>query len=367
MVDLRKLEDVSKRLGEVVLDPLMWPVLMEEICMAVGARGAAMLQSDVRTEDIPRTVSVAEYFDNYFENKFHVADIRAARGVPLLQTKTDVVTDTDLFRSEAEMIRDPLYANLAEYGLRWFAAIGFRAGPALWGLTIQRTPQEGMFDPGEVAVLSQLSRRLTEAATLSTAIGRATITSITNALDLIQRPALAVDRLGGVLGINSKADGYLGREILIRNGRLTLLDKDASSELTKLIDQLKDTTDFEAAQLAPVVVRRAAKRPLVVQPLPVPPASRSPFLGARAILVLKDLETDAAFNQDLIAKVFELTPAQARLAIRLAGGSSVEEAALESGVALETARSHLKAIFNKTETHRQGELVALLNKVSALG
>ena len=99
----------------------------------------------------------------------------------------------------------------------------------------------------------------------------------------------------------------------------------------------------------------------------VRPASRSPFLGARAILVLKDLETDAAFNQDLIAKVFELTPAQARLAIRLAGGSSVEEAALESGVALETARSHLKAIFNKTETHRQGELVALLNKVSALG
>ena len=83
--------------------------------------------------------------------------------------------------------------------------------------------------------------------------------------------------------------------------------------------------------------------------------------------MLKDLETDAAFNQDMIAKVFELTPAQARLAIRLAGGSSVEEAALESGVALETARSHLKAIFNKTETHRQGELVALLNKVSALG
>jgi hypothetical protein len=57
-----KLEDVSHRLGEAVLDPLMWPVLMEDICTAVGAKGAALLQSDVRTEDIPRTAGVTEFF-----------------------------------------------------------------------------------------------------------------------------------------------------------------------------------------------------------------------------------------------------------------------------------------------------------------
>jgi DNA-binding CsgD family transcriptional regulator len=119
--------------------------------------------------------------------------------------------------------------------------------------------------------------------------------------------------------------------------------------------------------LAPVVVRRPAKRPLVVQPLPVPPAARNPFLGARAVLVLQDLEVDASFNQDLMMRAFRLTPAQARLAAKMAAGTSLEEAAIELGMALETARSHLKATFNKTETHRQGELVALLNKASAPG
>lgn len=81
MVDLRKLDDVTARLGELVLDPARWPTFMDEVCAAVGATGAAMLQSDVRTEDIPRTESVDDYFTRvYFPNNLHLTDIRAARG-----------------------------------------------------------------------------------------------------------------------------------------------------------------------------------------------------------------------------------------------------------------------------------------------
>jgi DNA-binding CsgD family transcriptional regulator len=82
------------------------------------------------------------------------------------------------------------------------------------------------------------------------------------------------------------------------------------------------------------------------------------------VLVLNDLEGTATVNPDMLGKVFELTPAQANLAGKLATGSSMETAAAELGVTVETARSHLKAIFNRTGTHRQGELVALLNRLS---
>jgi DNA-binding CsgD family transcriptional regulator len=364
LFDVRKLEDAGKRLGDAVLDPLVWTELMEEICQAADAKGAAMLQSDVRTEDIPRTEAVSEYIDNYFHHKFHVADVRAARGVPLLQAGAGVVTDADLFKSEAEMMRDPLYANLAGYGLKWFAAVGFRAGPALWGLSLQRTPKEGMFERDEVKALSQLSRRLTEVATLSNAVGRTAILSVTNALDLVQRPALALDRHGRLLGANRKMEAYVGREILVRNNRLVLHDSRADSELSEVIDRLKETSDVQACRLDAIIVRREGRRPLVLKALPVPPAARSPFLGARAVLVLNDLEGTAAVNPDMFGKVFELTPAQAKLAGKLATGSSMETAAAEMGVTVETARSHLKAIFNRTGTHRQGELVALLNRLS---
>ena len=54
MVDVHRLDDVTARLGDVILDPATWPSFMDEVCAAVGATGAAMLQSDIRTEDIPR-------------------------------------------------------------------------------------------------------------------------------------------------------------------------------------------------------------------------------------------------------------------------------------------------------------------------
>jgi DNA-binding CsgD family transcriptional regulator len=364
VIDLRKLDEVTARLGDVVLDPAGWPSFMDEVCAAVGATGAAMLQSDIRTEDIPRTDSISDYFTRtYFPSNLHLTDIRAARGVPRLLAGTDVITDADLFESEAEMLRDPLYATLGEFGLKWFAGVGFRAGSALWALTIQRSPQEGMFDTDEVKALSKVSVRLTEAATLSTVVGRSAITGITNALDLIQIATIAVGRFGTVIGMNSQADACLGQELTIRNNRLMLRDRQANAELTRLIDQLDHTSDLLTMPSSPIVMRRIDKRPIVIHMQPVPPAARTPFLGARAILLIRDLENNAAFDPNLLATTFELTPAQARLAVRLARGDSVEEAAQQAGVAVATARNQLKAIFQKTGTHRQAELVALLHRV----
>jgi DNA-binding CsgD family transcriptional regulator len=364
VIDLCKLDEVTARLGDVVLDPTGWPSFMDEVCTTVGATGAAMLQSDIRTEDIPRTDSISDYFTRtYFPSNLHLTDIRAARGVPLMLAGTDVITDADLFESETEMLRDPLYATLGEVGLKWFAGVGFRAGPHLWALTIQRSPQEGMFDPDEVKALARMSARLTEAATLSTVVGRSAITGVTNALELIQIAAIAVGRFGAIIGMNSQADACLGHELTIRNNRLMLRDRQANADLTRLIDQLCHTSDMSTLPSSPIVMRRIDKRPIVIQMQPVPPAARTPFLGARAILLIRDLESNIAFDQNLLAATFELTPAQARLAVRLARGDSVEEAAQEAGVAVSTARNQLKAIFQRTGTHRQAELVALLHKV----
>ena len=48
------------------------------------------------------------------------------------------------------------------------------------------------------------------------------------------------------------------------------------------------------------------------------------------------------------------------VATALTEGRSLEEIANERGVTMATARTHLKRIFAKTTTKRQGELVAML-------
>lgn len=61
-----------------------------------------------------------------------------------------------------------------------------------------------------------------------------------------------------------------------------------------------------------------------------------------------------------VAQIFGLSQAEARLAVRLAGGASLEKAVLHMGISIHTARSQLKSIFSKTGCRRQAELVALL-------
>lgn len=126
---------------------------------------------------------------------------------------------------------------------------------------------------------------------------------------------------------------------------------------------MRTASDVDALGVAPIVVRRAGKPPIVVRVLPVDGAARSPFLGARAILILSGFDEGEAEQLTMLRQAFRLTRSEARITLCLAGGKSLEEVAQEMGVAHETARSHLKAIFRKTDTHRQGELIALVSRL----
>ncbi|MBA2400398.1 MAG: helix-turn-helix transcriptional regulator [Bradyrhizobium sp.] len=363
-VDVGRLQSISNRLGDAVLDPAQWPVLMQDICSASGAMGACLLQSDVRTPDVPMTDSVREFFKTYFDDRYNENDIRAERAVPLLLEGRQIVSDQDIFTSETEMLRDPLYAHLNSFGLRWFAAVGFFAGPALWGFSIQRTIGEGAFEESEKTALANLSQRLTETATLSTSVGRVVLSNVTNALGFIKRPAIALDRLGSVLEINPLAEALLGGgDINMVGQRLVLRDRRTQAAFNTFLDRLRAASDLDALGVAPIVIRRDGRLPVVIRVLPVDGAARSPFLGARAILIFSGSDGGEAEQLAMLHQAFLLTPSEARIAVCLAGGKSLEEAAQEMAIAQETARSHLKSVFRKTGTHRQGELVALVGRL----
>jgi DNA-binding CsgD family transcriptional regulator len=352
-----------RNLGEAVVDPSAWPRVMEEISAACGATGAALLQTDIRTPDIPRTASVDDCFKHYFAMGWPTRDTRAERSVPLLLRGQAVVTDQDIVTPE-EMHRLDFYNECAlPFGVPWFAGIGLRAGPALWAMVILRSWRQGPFEPREVRLLAALAPRLTETATLSKAVGRAALVGVSNALDLVGRPALVLDRLGCVLDANAGTDEIFDDEVFVRNRRLTVRDQRASVALDSLIQQMRTTPDAAPLVVSPIVVRRAAKPPLVIRVLPVDGPARTPFLGARALLVFADLQARSGPQPAMLAQTFGLSPAESKLASLLATGTSIEQAAEELGLARATVRNQLQAIFAKTATHRQSELVALLSRL----
>jgi len=335
--DPGRLLRAKTRLGDAAIDPAIWPEIMQEICSAVGSVGAALLQSDVRTPDIPATAGVAEGFNSYFANGWHNRDVRAERAVPLLLGGVTVISDQDILTPN-EMRRSAFYQeHLPGVGLRWFAVVGFQAGTALWGLSIQRTAAEGPFQLEDTRALGELANRLTEVATLSKAVGGAVLAGMTNALNLVKQPALALDRMGCVLEMNAAVERIFDAEICVRNRRLVVRDQSAKSQLDRLIDQLRVTADAAPLLVTPIVVPRRLQHPIIIRVLPVDSAARSPFLGARALLVLSDLNRSSTPQTDAMAKAFGLSPAEVRLAAIIADGISPDQAAEHLGIARATA------------------------------
>ena len=111
-------------------------------------------------------------------------------------------------------------------------------------------------------------------------------------------------------------------------------------------------------QLAPHLVRAwrlgAASRPAPATPWRVEARALSQGDVARGVDPVCVPETAR------LRAEFGLTKAEARLALRLAEGSSLASAAQTFGVKLTTIRSQLQQVFAKTGTSRQSELVAML-------
>jgi DNA-binding CsgD family transcriptional regulator len=107
---------------------------------------------------------------------------------------------------------------------------------------------------------------------------------------------------------------------------------------------------------------RPASRALGIDivPLALPPATDSP---ARVVAIfLLDPGRRAERHDRLLARLYDLTPAEAAVAARLGAGDTLNEAAAARAIARETARTHLKNILRKTGTRRQAELVLRLQQ-----
>jgi DNA-binding CsgD family transcriptional regulator/PAS domain-containing protein len=359
-LDLTRLNKVGARVGEVVVDPASWIGVMEDICAGVGAVGSALLQADVRTPDVPRTPGVDDVLNFYFKEGWHQRDLRA-RGIPLLLRGRKVFTDEDITTPE-EMRRAPYYNDcIFRLGLHGFAGIGFYAQSSLWVVAIQRTTNEGPFERSDLHALAGLADHLTAAATLSAIVGKSALSAATDALGLIHQGALVLDRNGNVIRTNQAAEALFDDDIRVRDRRLYVRDKLAASMLGAIIELMAACTDLPPVE--PITIRRRAKKPVIVRMLPVPDAARSPFLGARALVIFSSLARRPPLSSPLLTHLFGLSPAEARLASIIAGGIDLRTAAEDLGVKRDTARNQLKAIFAKTGAHRQSELVELLAKL----
>jgi DNA-binding CsgD family transcriptional regulator len=277
------------------------------------------------------------------------------------------LADVDIFTRE-ELDREPLYRDLyrSRLGVGSVAATaipiptGERATFVL-GRRIERGPMERAV----IQQLDELRPHLARSALMSARLRleRARVASET--LAVIGLPALVLNQHGKVLAANHLIEALTGYVQWRAHDRLSLSDKAADQLLRDAVATI-DLTGGSSVRSFPVRDMRADMM-MVAHVVPIRLSARDIFARCAAVLVLTPVALPQAPPVELVQSLFDLTPAEARVARGLAAGKTVYDIATDGGTSANTVRTQLRAVLGKTGCSRQTEVVALLSGLAAPG
>ncbi|MFZ3353186.1 MAG: helix-turn-helix transcriptional regulator [Xanthobacteraceae bacterium] len=363
VVKLRRgdLAGLTHAFSAAAANPALWEAAMDAAAQVTGSTGAALLPVRGHLPSVPISQSVGELFAAYFRDGWYKTDPRYA-GIPAL-IQRGVMSDFDVAPPD-EFVRTPIYRELcAPLGLRWVAGVKVAAGDDLWCLAIQRSAAEGPFGPEDIRRLSALSRNLSAAAATARAFGFARAEGALDAFEMSASAVVLFDRSGDVFRLNKAAERLLGDDVQIVGNRLVSRIQSATAALDRALHAVLWRSDGGSLR-APVSLPREEGHPVLAYVSRLSGVTADTFAPCQVVAVLVDLEARVRPAERDLMGVFNLTPAEARLASRLSSGDSIEEIAADLGITYETSRKQLKSIFQKTDTHRQAQLVALLAQFS---
>jgi DNA-binding CsgD family transcriptional regulator len=228
------------------------------------------------------------------------------------------------------------------------------------------------YDRAAAEVLTRMRGNLERSVNLARLL-RADAEAAVAEAALVERSRCAAFVLDGnrrVCAANVLAEALFaaGCSASIRNGRCYLGNKDADARFGAALAAISKGLTVGGPSI-PFLTEDGAWE-VVMAALPVASPRYSGLLSLlppeRMVLVLvSNLAAQRPSEGDfsVLSRLFGLAPAEILLCKRLFLGESVAEAADRLGITLETARTRLKAIFQKTGLSRQGQLILLLSQL----
>lgn len=188
------------------------------------------------------------------------------------------------------------------------------------------------------------------------------------ALTQLSVATLLLDGELRILGANPIAENLLSEQDGVRRleGCLSLARRRDNQRLKDLVGQACAASQSGAPALvsAMPVERPSGRAPLGLVVRPLAEGGNGDDQPAVSVFI-SDPEHPTEASSDVLCQLFGLTRAEARLALQLANGLSLEQAAAELGITRNTGRAHLRAIFTKTGVSQQTQLVSLILKSAA--
>ncbi len=282
----------------------------------------------------------------------------------------------ELGYSDAEWERFSLYQEVYR-PLEVYASLGamlLRSEHHFVPLGILRAKSQGPFEARELQLLDRAIPHLQRALQIILRL---------NALDAKQAAGeqlwdrlpvgvFLLDEGGRILWTNRAGEAIAAGNdgLTTRDGLLQAARADENAKLNRLIRESALTTTARgvASGGGLALPRPSMRRALAVLVSPFRVDRTQHMLLSRrpaVVVMVSDPEAKPRRAPELLAQLYDLTAREAELVTLLLHGIDLRGAADQLQLSMNTVRTHLRGVFDKTGTRRQAELVALLLRTVA--
>lgn len=354
---------------DAALDPSLWQGVLHEAAAFVGGVSAAIYSKDAVTKSgavLYEDQGIDPYYKRLYFNEYVKFD-PSTTGHFFAEIEQPVAT-ADLIAYD-EFLETRFYKEWAKpQGLvdhLTVALVKSTTSVALFG--IFRHERDGIVDHAARQRMRLIAPHMRRAVLIGRVIDLKTIEAATFAktLDAVSAAMFLADASGRIVHANAAGHAILQNQdyLYAAEGRLLARDPEINQALRDVFQAAGngDGAVGNKGIAVPLVARDGERH--VAHVLPLNSGLRSDagksYAAVAALFVQKaSLETPS--TPEVIAKAYQLTPTELRVLLAIVEVGGVPEVAEALGVAAETVKTHLGRLYEKTNTHRQADLVKLV-------
>jgi DNA-binding CsgD family transcriptional regulator len=262
--------------------------------------------------------------------------------------------DLDVLTQE-QIDADPVYQDFfIPRGVAWVVGSLIESPDGnMIHFSFNRAVEHGPVTQHEKDYLTGFRPHLARASLISARLKLEQARTAVSALEFMGLPAAALHNRGRLRLANTLFDKLVPTLAQDKANRLGFVHLASDVLLAEALDDPAQARSF------PVKGRDESR--YIAHLLPVSGQGRDVFSAMDALLVLVPVALEGQVDARILQGLFDLTPAEARVARGLMVGSTVDAISMANGTSAETVRTQLKSVLSKTGTTRQAELVALLS------
>ncbi|WP_175690319.1 helix-turn-helix transcriptional regulator [Burkholderia anthina] len=370
-VDVAEYDELIARIYQGPLDAAPWSDALEQLRKVLGATWVTLImRAPTIDRHVPLMIHASEASELVpgdwqvsYDSHYYALD-------PFVGLPADRVVTVDEVFGETGWLSSELYKQfLKPQDIRYVLGADLRTASGVeCRFRVCKTSTHTQFSARDKAICELLLPHLKRSVELHSRLDTAEVSRsiYENAIDQMQIGMVTLDENGAIIDTNRAADEILAQHNGIRllHGAIEADDVQENRQLQQLIrSAMKGHHGTSSVVVEAMPITRDYDKPrlgVLVRTIPLSDWSGDNSRRPAVALLLRDPDRKPEGAHEIVRKLFDLTPAEASLALLLTNGLTLDEAADESGISKNTARTHLRAIFSKTGVTRQATLVRIM-------